>query len=79
MFDPGGVGEWSLDKLGMISPPQSPRVHPRSRAEGALGDLGGRKENQAIIFEKVVLFVHTRNPQDTGVTRDRKQSFVISQ
>jgi len=45
MFDPGGVGEWSLDKLGMISPPQSPRVHPRSRAEGALGDLGGRKEN----------------------------------
>jgi len=36
MFDPGGVGEWS--------PPPSPRVHPRSRAEGALGDLGGRKE-----------------------------------
>ena len=29
-------GEWS--------PPQSPRVHPRSRAEGALGDFGGRKE-----------------------------------
>ena len=36
MFDPGGVGEWS--------PPQSPRVHPRSRTEGALGDLGGRKK-----------------------------------
>jgi hypothetical protein len=34
--------EWSLDKLGMISPPQSHRVHPRSRAEGALGDLGGK-------------------------------------
>ncbi len=31
-------GEWS--------PPQSPRVHPRSRAEGALGDLGGRKEKE---------------------------------
>ena len=31
------------DELGMISPPQSPRVHPRSRAEGALGDLGGKK------------------------------------
>ena len=30
MFDPGGVGEWSLSKFGMISPP--------------LGDLGGRRE-----------------------------------
>ena len=40
MFDPGGVGEWS--------PPQSLRVHPRSRAEGALGELGGRKENHNI-------------------------------
>jgi hypothetical protein len=31
----------SLDELGMISPPPTPRVYPRSRAEG---DLGGRKE-----------------------------------
>ncbi|MES0339657.1 MAG: hypothetical protein ABUK15_06350, partial [Anaerolineales bacterium] len=31
MFDPGGVGEWSLDKLGMISPHSPP-----------LGDLGGK-------------------------------------
>jgi len=37
------VGEWSLDKLGMISPPQSPRVHPRSRTEGTLGDIRGEK------------------------------------
>ena len=31
MFDPGGVGEWSLDKLGMINPHSPP-----------LGDLGGK-------------------------------------
>ena len=49
MFDPGGVGEWSLDKLGMISPPQSHRVHPRSRAEGALRDLGGSEEALVLV------------------------------
>jgi hypothetical protein len=66
MFDPGGVGEWSLDELGMISPPQSPRVHPRSRAEGASDDLGGRKEKRFSISTRVYLFVHTRRPQGAG-------------
>ena len=59
MFDPGSVGEWSLDKLGMISPPQSPRW----------GD--NRGEEKKIVYS----YSHTRKHQNTGCACGRKQSF----
>ena len=71
MFDPGGVlhasrGERSFNEFGMISLPQSPRVHSRSRAEGALGDLGGRKEKATHHLCNGDLFVPTCKHQSAG-------------
>jgi hypothetical protein len=68
MFDLGGALQWS--------PPQSPRVHPRSRAEGALGDLGGRKEKANLTSASANLFVQMRRHQGARCACDRKQSFL---
>jgi len=70
-------GEWSLDELGMISPPQSPRVHPRSRAEGALGDNRGKK---IIITSAMVYpFTHALKAQAAPATGSRASSLHKNQ